>query len=74
MVSKPGEEPVTTPPLLTVALELVALHTPPDTLFDKVTGAPGQTDDAPDIVPVLGAAPIVTATDATDVPQVFVTV
>jgi len=75
MVADPAARPVTRPELFTEAVpDDEELHEPPDVPSVRLTVAPTQTDDAPDIVPVLGAALTVIACVALTVPQEDVTV
>ncbi len=73
MVSIPAVIPLTSPPT-TVALALVALHTPPGAPLVSVIVAPSHTLLAPKIVPAVRNAPIFTVLVATAVPQALVTV
>ena len=74
MFTEPADTPVTTPPDETVALALLALHTPPDTGFVSVMAAPSHTKPGPEILPAVIAGPIVTVVEETSVPQALVTV
>ena len=73
MVTVPAIIPVTSPTPETVALLLLADHTPPTTASDSVIVSPSVTDDAPLIVPAVNALTVTTDT-ALALPQLFVTV
>jgi hypothetical protein len=73
MVSIPADTPVTNPPLVTVAVPLLALHTPPVAASVSVADVPIVTVDTPDIVPAFGIGLTVTACVAVAVPQPLVT-
>src|SRR5579884_3204097 len=66
MVSAPPLIPVTTPPLLTVAFELLALHVPPGAASLKVSVAPTHSLEAPKMLPAVRNVPMLT-TFVTDV-------
>jgi hypothetical protein len=66
MVSNPEARAVTIPVLLTEALVLLLLHTPPETASVKATGVPAHTLPEP--------VEIVTFRVATEVPQLLLTV
>lgn len=51
MVEVPAVTPFTTPKLLTVALVLLLLHTPPDAVSVNVVLEPAQTVEAPEMAP-----------------------
>jgi len=75
MVADPAAMPVTTPELFTEAVpDAEELHEPPDVPSVRLTVAPTQTDEAPEIVPALGAAFTVIACVALALPQLFDTV
>jgi len=73
IVSIPPVTPVTTPPD-TEALPLLALHVPPVTGSVSVMALPWHSTEAPEIVPAVRNAPIVTALRAMAVPQLLETV
>ncbi len=73
MVSVPADTAVTTPPLLTVAVPLVALHTPPPVGSVYMVNVPTQSDDGPVIGPTVALVPTVTFAVAVVVPQLPVT-
>ena len=74
IVSRPGNIPVTTPPVVIVALPLLLPHAPPPAVSVKVISEPAHTPDGPLIVPVTAVALTVTVFVATAVPQPVVTV
>jgi hypothetical protein len=74
MVAEPEATPVTTPAELIDAIELsLLLHMPPDTVSERVTVAPGQTDAGPDIEPALGAVITVIDTVTLVAPHALIT-
>lgn len=74
MTAEPAPTPVTTPVVLTLAIEgLLLLQEPPEIEPVNVVDVPEQTDDAPDIVPAVAPDVTVTVDVATDVPQLVVT-
>lgn len=69
----PFATPLTTPELLTVAMDVtLLLQVPPVTLAESVILADVHTDDTPEIVPELGNGLMVIVWMALLVPQVFV--
>src|SRR5579883_2359171 len=74
MVSAPALTPVTVPPVLTVALLLRLVQTPPEAKSVNVMAAPTQTADGPVITPELGDEFIVIAFLAIVVPHALLTV
>jgi hypothetical protein len=74
MVTVPADAPPTIPPDVMVALVMLALdQTPGETDAVRDIVAPSHTIPVPDIVPASGRGFTVTVTDATAVPQPFVT-
>lgn len=75
MVAVPTATPVTTPAELTLAIDaLLELHVPPVVASVSVVVTPVQTDEAPDIAPIVVAA-FTTIVVVREVdPQLFVTV
>ena len=70
----PNATPVTTPVLLTEAIEVLELlHVPPETLSDSGVVEPAQTVVVPDILPAVGKGLTVTDDVALAVPQLLVT-
>lgn len=70
----PVEIPVTTPPVLTVAVPLPLLHVPPETVEESVIAPHVHTVDGPEMVPAEGVVFTVTRWVATLLPQVLLTV
>ena len=74
MVLVPGNNPLTSPVLLTVAFNgLLLYHVPPVTESVKVIEDPAHTPAAPVITPALGNGFMVIVLMATEVPQTAVT-
>ena len=71
MLAEPAVIPVTTPPVLTVAILVAALvHVPPDVpVAVKVVVAPGHTVNVPLITPDTGVGLTVTTLDFVVVPH-----
>lgn len=75
MIVVPADTPLTTPPLVIVAIEVdTALHVPPLTVLLSVAVAPVHTLDEPLIVPALAVAVTVKVVEDTADPQVLLTV
>ena len=75
MVAVPAVIPVTTPPVLTVAMPvLLLLHTPPLVASASVVVPPVHTVVDPVIVPADGVPDTVTVVVVLAVPQLLVTV
>ena len=73
MVSTPGVMPVTTPPVVTVAWVLLALHAPPGVASVIVARPPTQTVDGPEMALIEVPDETDTTCVATTVPQLPVT-
>jgi hypothetical protein len=73
IVSIPGITPTSIPVPEMVALELLALHVPPEVVSTSVVNAPAQTRVVPIMVPPPGDALIVITLVAVAVPQPLVT-
>jgi hypothetical protein len=73
MVSIPGMMPVTKPPVVMVALPLLALHAPPGLALVRSINEPTHTENGPAIGLMPEADTTVTACVATNVPQLLVT-
>ena len=74
MVSSPGINPLTTPAVVTDALLLLALHTPPGVLLLSIIIEPAHTPDGPVMMPGAGKLLIVTVLVADADPQLANTV
>ena len=70
----PALTPTTTPPELTMAFALPALHTPPVTLAVRIIADPAQTVSDPVMAPATGSEFIVIVLVAEAVPHELVTV
>lgn len=74
MIAVPAATPVTTPVLLTVALELPLLHDPPEVAQLNVMVAVSQTVDGPVRAATVGSGLTVMPYVAVAAPQLLVTV
>jgi hypothetical protein len=74
MITVPAVTPVTTPPVETVADELLADHVPPPVVLVSVIVEPTLTAFAPVIVPALGNELTVIDLVVVAVPQLLVTI